>query len=127
MSITAWLYVLNHADKSNLETTSLSMGFQKPNNLQYRNLMDSHGASLLESDCPDEIYALVKLLHLIERIAGMQRMNSSGLFDLANDMNIQMFMNELQEWRAATPVEIRNLRTSPAIISKAKSSSAHIL
>lgn len=90
-------------------SASLSMGFQKPNNLQYRNLMDSHGASLLESDCPDEIYALVKLLHLIERIAGMQRMNSSGLFDLANDMNIQMFMNGLQEWRAATPAEIRNL------------------
>jgi hypothetical protein len=98
------------------------MGFQKPNNLRYRNLMDTYGISLLERDCPDEIYALVKLLHLIERIAGVQRMKATGSFDLTNDMNIQIFMNELQEWRASTSIEIRNRRTSPLVLATTESS-----
>lgn len=87
------------------------MGFQKPNNLQYRNLMDTRGMSLLHNNCPDEIYSLVRLQHLEERITHLYRSKARTPFDVTSDLNIQIFLNELQEWRARTPLEIRNLRT----------------
>lgn len=87
------------------------MGFQKPNNLQYRNLMDTRGLSLLHNDCPDEIYSLVRLQHIAERIVQYHRRKKTNV---TSDMNIQIFLNEIQEWRARTPLEIRNLRKSPA-------------
>lgn len=96
--------------------TSLSMGFQKPNNLQYRNLMDTHGLSLLQHDNSDEIYSLVKLTHLMERIDGAHKMKEKASYNLAADMNIQIFLNELQEWRATTATEVRNMRTSHPLI-----------
>lgn len=91
------------------------MGFQKPNNLQYRNLMDSYGMSLLQSGFPDEINALVKLQYLTERIADLHKSKETVSFDLTSDMNIQIFLNELQEWRARTPAKIRSLRKGPLL------------
>lgn len=87
------------------------MGFQKPNNMQYRNLMDAHGVSLLQSGVPDEIISLVRLLHLIERISNLHRSKKDVSYDSTADMKIQIFLNELQEWRARIPDGIRNSRT----------------
>jgi hypothetical protein len=89
------------------------MGFQKPNSFHYRDLMDAHGMSLLYGDCPDEVHALVKLLHLMERIINVCRAKETASFNPQSDMNIQMFLNELHEWRTVTPPDVKNMRTSP--------------
>jgi hypothetical protein len=73
--------------------------------------MDTHGMSLLQNNCPDEIYSLVRLQHLAERIAQLYKSKADTPFDVTSDLNIQIFLNEIQEWRARTPPEIRNLRT----------------
>lgn len=89
------------------------MGFQKPNYVQYRNLMDGHGMTLLHGVCPEDIFALVKLLHLIERIATVFRSIKNPTFDPNNDMTIQVFLNELQELRGSISPEVRNMREPP--------------
>jgi hypothetical protein len=96
---------------------SLSMGFQKPNNLQYRNLMDTHGESLLQTEASNEVTSLVKLQRLAERIAELhttkQPVYEPHMNSLTAEMNIQIFSNEVHEWRRATPEETKNLRMSP--------------
>ena len=99
---------------------SLSMGFQKPNNLQYRNLMDDRGEALLHHEHQSgfnshDITSLVKLQHLTERIGEVhmskpQVPNDYQDASLVVEMNMQMFLNELQEWRTNTAAEIQNLR-----------------
>lgn len=86
------------------------MGFQKPNYVQYRDLMDNRGMSLLHSDCPEDIFALIKLLHLIERIATVFRSVQKPSFDPNNDMTIQIFVSELQELRGSISPEVRSMR-----------------
>ena len=101
---------------------SLSMGFQKPNNLHYRNLMDDRGETLLQQETQgaftsNDITSLVKLQHLTERIGEVHQMSKARAVgevrdsSLITEMNIQMFINELQEWRTNTSAEIQNLRT----------------
>jgi hypothetical protein len=96
---------------------SLSMGFQKPNNLQYRNLMDAHGESLLQTKASKEVSSLVKLQRLAERIAELhtikQPLNEPHINSLTAEMNIQIFLNEVNEWRRTTPEETKNLRMFP--------------
>jgi hypothetical protein len=100
----------------------LSMGFQKPNNLHYRNLMDDRGEALLQHESQgalnsNDISSLVKLQHLTERTSEVHQKSkaqaTSNYQDasLMIEMNIQMFLNELQEWRMSTSPEIQKLRT----------------
>lgn len=103
----------------------LSMGFQKPNNLHYRNLMDDRGEALLQTESlgnfsSNDITSLVKLQHLTERIGKIHMSKSQAASEyqdasLMTEMNIQMFLNELQDWRTTTSPEIQNLRAYPEI------------
>lgn len=77
--------------------------------MQYRNIIDSRGISLLQDECPEDAFALVKILNLIERISNLTR-PKDGSFNPKSEMNVQMFTNELLDWRATTSPEIRNLR-----------------
>jgi hypothetical protein len=107
--------------RSTANSRSLSMGFQKPNNLHYRNLMDDRGEALLLHEAHRDpqsinIISLVKLQHLTERI-GEVHMSKSQASDYADasllaEMNIQMFLSELQQWRSSTSDDIKHLRTS---------------
>ena len=102
-----------HAD---LIFPSISMGFQKPNNLQYRNLMDVHGESLLQNEVSNEVASLVKLQRLAERIAELhttkQPVYDPHMNSLTAEMNVQIFLNEVQEWRRVTTDEIKSHRMS---------------
>ena len=69
--------------------------------------------SLLYGDCPAEVHAIVKLQHLLERIMNASRIKERAYYDTQTDLNIQMFLNELHEWRASTPPDLKNMRTSP--------------
>jgi hypothetical protein len=101
--------------------SSLSMGFQKPNNLHYRNLMDDRGEALLQHESHNnfnssDIASLVKLQHLTERIGEVHMSKPQAASDyqdvsIVTEMNMQMFLGELQEWRANTSADIQNLRT----------------
>lgn len=92
---------------------SLSQGFQKPNNLHYRNLMDLHGEVLMLDEYSPEIYSLVKLQRLTEKImewhASKQPVGDSQMEALNAEVNIQIFLNELLEWRNSTNDVVRNL------------------
>ncbi|KAG9234968.1 hypothetical protein BJ875DRAFT_460185 [Amylocarpus encephaloides] len=93
-------------------SSALSMGFQKPNNLQYRNLMDAHGRFLIEENQATDIYILIKSQHLMERIAAIHAAKQPGLphVDAVNvEMNAQMFLNELQSFKDSTPDAVRSL------------------
>ncbi|KAG0647752.1 Transcription factor himD [Hyphodiscus hymeniophilus] len=105
---------------TSMKREGLSMGFQKPNNLHYRNLMNDRGEALLQHETDgnftsNDITSLVKLQHLTERIGEVHQMSRSQAGDEVQDgclltvMNIQMFLNELQEWRTTTSAEIQSL------------------
>lgn len=101
--------------RADLIFSSLSLGFQKPNNLHYRNLMDDHGRALVQDESSAEISSLVKLQRLAERVAEIHSSKESNgdaqREALTAEVNIQMLLNELQEWRRSTPDAIRNMRT----------------
>ncbi|RDL30129.1 uncharacterized protein BP5553_10407 [Venustampulla echinocandica] len=94
-------------------STALSMGFQKPNNLPYRNLMDIHIQTPTKDENTAVVYSLIKLQRLTERISEVYETKTwaadphTGAFHA--ELNIQIFLNELQEWRNSTSDEIRNL------------------
>lgn len=111
--------------RSIANTSSLSMGFQKPNNLHYRNLMDDRGETLLQKEShggssSNGITSIVRLQHLTERIREFHTSRSTATdhqeASLVAEMNAQMFLNELQEWRTTTAAEIQNLRTYIPIV-----------
>jgi len=93
----------------------LSLGFQKPPELSYRNLMCSHGQSLLQDESSVEISSLVKLQRLAQRIADVhssyEPKGDPQMETLNAEVNIQMFQHEVQEWRQSTSTLVRNLRT----------------
>lgn len=114
-------YVTGHRKlRSSANFPSLSMGFQKPNNLHYRNLMDERGEALLQNEShgdfnSSDIISLVKLQHLTERIGQVHMSKQPEMSEyqdssLVAEMNIQLFLNELDEWRTNTSDEIKNLR-----------------
>ncbi len=90
------------------------MGFQKPNNLHYRNLMDEHGASLVNSEHSEEINSLVKLQRFVEKIRDLhtakQPSGDPQTEALDAEVNIQVFLNELEQWRMTTTELTKNLR-----------------
>jgi hypothetical protein len=89
------------------------MGFQKPNNMHYRNLMDELGKSLLQDEPSSDLVALVGMQRLSENIAAFHRSKDLGVNDpIAAEMNAQIFQNELNAWRTKTSDEVRSLRTS---------------
>ena len=105
------------------------MGFQKPNNMQYRNLMDDLGESLLLDEPSDDLVALVGMQRLSENIAAFHRSKDLDVNDpITAEMNAQIFQSELNTWRAKTSDEVRSLRTSfeaPKSLSISNYSSAH--
>lgn len=65
---------------------------------------------------PSEIHSLVKLRRYSERIAELHSTKKPA-DDLQDDafmaeVNVQVFKGELENWRAATPDSIRNMRKS---------------
>jgi hypothetical protein len=104
-------------------SSSLSLGFQKPHNIQYPNLMDRNGTSLLNLEPCEEITSLVTLQCLNERISEFLKNvetapNSEfGIDDMDREMHIQIFVNEYQEWNIRTPDDIKNLRASLSLLA----------
>jgi hypothetical protein len=76
--------------------------------------MDSHGQALVQDESSAEIASLVKLLRLAERIvethASKESTGDPQMEALTAEVNIQMFLNELQEWRRSTPDIVKNMR-----------------
>jgi hypothetical protein len=76
--------------------------------------MDAHGESLMEKERPAPVHSLVKLQRLNERISELhnnkQLTEDPHLDSLNAELNVQIFMNELQEWRGSIPDEVSNLR-----------------
>lgn len=91
-------------------SAALSLGFQKPNNMQYRDLMDELGQSILQTEPSSDLTALVSLERLAETIAVFHRSKDMDTKDpILADANAQMFQNELQAWKANTLADIRTL------------------
>lgn len=93
------------------------MGFQKANNMHYRNLMDSRGESLLQDEDSPDIYSIVKLQRLSEKVAESYSYSATdtggaGTDPFKDEVNIQIFYSELQDWRRSTTDLFRNLRSS---------------
>jgi len=90
------------------------MSFSKPNHLEYRNLMDSHGRSFLEEELESQVKAVVNLQRLLERITVFHQHRhaepENPSYKLSAELNAQIFDNELEEWRRVTPTSVRNLR-----------------
>jgi hypothetical protein len=88
--------------------------------LQYRNLMDTRGKELLQDENSTDIYSMVKLQRLAERIAEMHSSNQLAvdlhMQALSAEMNIQLFLDELQEWRASMSGAVRTSRMTPQIL-----------
>jgi hypothetical protein len=85
--------------------------------------MDDRGEALLQHEThsglsSNDITSLVKLQHLTERIGEVHNSKPPEPTEyqdnfLISEMNIQLFLNELDEWRTNTSDEIKNLRIRP--------------
>lgn len=110
-------------------SSNLSQGFQKPNNLRYRNLMDAHGEVLMLDETSPEIYSLVKLQRLMEKISEWHSSKppvaDSQMDALNAEVSIQIFLNELAEWRNSTNNVIRSLRKFSWFSYSTKTHSLH--
>ncbi|KAH8587721.1 hypothetical protein B0O99DRAFT_391680 [Bisporella sp. PMI_857] len=95
-------------------SSGLSMGFQKPNHLQYRNLMGAQGESLLQSEHQAEVIALIIIQRLTEKIANFHRERHVDPDDpnrIVNaEISLQIFHSELDQWRLPPPTETQNMR-----------------
>ena len=91
------------------------MGFQKPNDIRYRKLMESNDQILLQDERSEEVASLVQLQRLAERVAeshsAIEPAGDPQMEAITAEVNAQMFQNELDQWRGSTPDVIRNLRT----------------
>lgn len=76
--------------------------------------MDTHGEVLMLDKYSPEIYSLVKLQRLTEKIsewnALKQPASDSQMDALNSEVSIQIFLNELLEWRNSTSDLIKNSR-----------------
>lgn len=90
------------------------MGFAKPINLEYRNLMDAQGESLLQDENNEEVVALISLQRILEKIAVFHRYKDIDPHDpnrsLTAEMNVQIFQSEVDQWRLSTREQTRSLR-----------------
>ncbi|RDW65554.1 hypothetical protein BP5796_10246 [Coleophoma crateriformis] len=90
--------------------SSLSLGFHKTNNFKYTDLMTTHAEALMRDEVPSDtsLYAMLRLQRLTERVGETSSATKPPVFDpitvsLSFEMNVQIFQNELQEWKATTP------------------------
>jgi hypothetical protein len=85
--------------------------------------MDTRGEELLQDENSTDIYSMVKLQRLAERIAEMHTSNQLAvdlhMQALSAEMNIQLFLNELQEWGASTFGVVRTSRMTSQILCQA--------
>ncbi|KAI9055633.1 hypothetical protein LZ554_000577 [Drepanopeziza brunnea f. sp. 'monogermtubi'] len=93
---------------------TLKMGWRKPNNRHYRDLLDHHSPDLMHEELQTEIGSLVRLQRLSERIGETNSPNTSSAQDpqteaLTAEVNIQVFLHELQDWQACTSEAIQSL------------------
>ena len=79
--------------------------------------MDVYGESLMDEELLAPVYSMVRLRRLNEKItelhASKQLSDDPHLDSLNAELNVQIFTNELQQWRDSIPDEIRSLRTYP--------------
>ncbi|TVY30151.1 hypothetical protein LHYA1_G001118 [Lachnellula hyalina] len=94
-------------------SSAYCQGFGKPNNLRYSNVMDVYGESLMDEELLAPVYSMVRLRRLNEKItelhASKQLSDDPHLDSLNAELNVQIFTNELQQWRDSIPDEIRSL------------------
>ncbi|EKD21312.1 hypothetical protein MBM_00425 [Drepanopeziza brunnea f. sp. 'multigermtubi' MB_m1] len=93
---------------------TLKVGWRKPNNRHYRDLLDNHSPELMHEELQTEIGSLVRLQRLSERIGETNSPNTSSAQDpqteaLTAEINIQVFLRELQDWQACTSEAIKSL------------------
>ncbi|KAL3424957.1 zn 2cys6 transcription factor [Phlyctema vagabunda] len=95
--------------------SSFAMGFHKENNFKYTDLMTIHAESLRRDEIPSDVtlYALLGIQRITERVgqsssATKPPVVDASLTSINFDMNVQIFQNELQEWRASTPTAVLN-------------------
>lgn len=112
--------ILHYPPQEAADTTSISMGFQKPNSLKYSNLMDEYGSALARDA---EVWSDKALLPLIKCHDIRERIRDS-LFALYKtgdtfnmspfqvDMNVQAFQIEVEEFKRSIQKEIKSLRRS---------------
>lgn len=76
--------------------------------------MDDHGRALLQSSPSCNFFALIQLQYLRERIVKVHLAKTpvadSRMEAINAEMNIQIFLNELQDWNESTNEDVRNLR-----------------
>ncbi|KAL2064298.1 hypothetical protein VTL71DRAFT_4792 [Oculimacula yallundae] len=94
---------------------SIKRGFRKPNSHHYRDLLDKDGEGLMADDYLTEIGSSVKLQRLCEQIGevnALPRLDIDPRMEALNDeVNIQMFLGQLQEWQTSTPEHIKSQAT----------------
>jgi hypothetical protein len=75
--------------------------------------MDTHGRAILLSSPSCDFFAMVELEHLRERIHNIHLAKppavDSRMEAINGEMNIQIFLNELQDWSDNTSEEVKNL------------------
>lgn len=121
---------------SNIANLSrLSMNFQKPNHMVYRNLMEADGQFFLGDEMQTEVAALIGIQRLLENIIVFHKNQTENpedpMYNVSPDLNIQIFLDNLENWRKTTPLKIRSLRSSPLALNSVpkstnKSYLAHI-
>ena len=78
------------------------MGFQKPNSIQYRNLMDSRCLEILQEDPSDEICFIVKLQRFWERLSEYYNTKDQELISqqssLGSEAVVEMFLKQLEDF-----------------------------
>jgi hypothetical protein len=81
--------------------------------------MDSRGEELLQAENSSEIYYVVKLQRLWERIAELQFSKERGLEihmqSLTGEMATQTFLNELEDYKRSTSDSVRNIGGLPLV------------
>lgn len=90
-------------------SSSLATAFHKPNGLQYNDLMEAYGHSLLRDEVPSDIvlWSLVKLQRFTNK--AREFLSSSYSPKLDTEIQIQTHQNEVQEWRRSTSKDIATL------------------
>ncbi|PVH73568.1 hypothetical protein DL98DRAFT_594915 [Cadophora sp. DSE1049] len=91
---------------------SIKRGFRKPNNRDYRDMLDKDSEGVMQEEFSTGIGSAVKLQRLCEQIGdvnSLPRVAIDPRMEALNDeVNIQMFLGNLQEWQKSTPETVRN-------------------
>ncbi|KAH7412843.1 hypothetical protein BKA64DRAFT_339090 [Cadophora sp. MPI-SDFR-AT-0126] len=91
---------------------SIKRGFRKPNNRDYRDMLDKDSEGVMGEEFSSDLGATVKLQRLCEQIGdvnSLPRVAVDPRMEALNDeVNIQMFLGNLQEWQKSTPESVRS-------------------